>query len=107
MTWEEFLAMPDGERGRAFQQLNPSEDPPIFEAVRLAFIQAHTQCGPPNEVIVGEVGMLGPLNGIGVRVMSASPLRVPSRFMDFPLKSSSRPKTVVGREPGESAFGDV
>jgi hypothetical protein len=92
MTWEEFLAMPDGERGRAFQQLNPYEDPPIFEAVRLAFIQAYPQCGPPNEVIVGEVGMLGPLNGIGVRVMSASPLRVPSRFMDLPVEKLIKAK---------------
>lgn len=93
MTWEEFSAMPDGERGRAFQQLNPYEDPPIFEAVRLAFIQAHPQCGPPNEVIVGEAGKLGPLNGIVVRVLTTPTIRVPRQFMGLLVFKVVRSKT--------------
>ena len=93
MTWEEFLAMPDSERGRAFQRLNPYEEPPIFESVRLAFLDANPQCGPPNEVIVGEVGMLGPLNGVGVRVAADSKIRVPKRFMGVPVEKLIKAKS--------------
>jgi hypothetical protein len=94
MTWEEFLALPERRRGCEFNQLNPYDDPPIFERVRTEFLKAHPQCGPPNEVIVGEVGKLGPLNGIAVRVLtSPTTTRVPRQFMGLLVFKVVRSKT--------------
>lgn len=92
MTWDEFVAMPDSERAYAFQQLNPYDEPPIFEAVRLAFLAAHPQCGAPHEVSVGEIGTLGPLNGVGVKVAPGSSVRVPLRFMSLPVSKLIKAK---------------
>lgn len=93
MTWEEFIALPLDKRGAAFQQLNPYENPPVFEGVRLAFLDAHPECGPPHEVGVGEVGMLGPLNGVAVKVAPGVKLRVPMWFMGMPVVKLVQAKT--------------
>jgi hypothetical protein len=85
MTWEEFLALPEDDRGRAFQQLNPYEEPPLFEAVKQAFLREHPECGAPNEVVVGLGPGVGPYNGIGVRLAPDAKLRVPKRFMGIPV----------------------
>jgi hypothetical protein len=81
MKWEEFVALPENERNSVFQSLNPYENPPLFEAVRLAFLEAHPEFGPPHEVVVGEVGGLGPMNGLAVKVAGTVKLRVPTQFM--------------------------
>lgn len=81
MTWDELSVLPVVERRRAFQQINPYEDPPIFAEVKRAFLEKHPEFGPPHEIFVGDVGGLGSLNGIGVRLASAVKLRVPTQFM--------------------------
>lgn len=94
MTWEEFLTMSEHERACAFNQLNPHDDPrsPIFEAVQSAFLSAHPQFGPPNEVEVGEIGRVGPFNGIVVRVATDAKLRVPRKFLGLRVEKVIRLK---------------
>ena len=85
MTWEDFQALPEEERGSVFQQLDPNGDSPLFEAVRQAFLREYPEFGPPNEVVVGEGSGLGPYNSIGVKLALDVKLRVPTRFMGFPV----------------------
>jgi hypothetical protein len=80
-TLQDLFSLPAQQRARAFQSLNPYYNPPLFGAVRSAFLQAHRACGPPNEVVVGDIGRLGPLNGIAVKVAAGAKLRVPTQFM--------------------------
>ena len=85
MTYLEFAALPDRLRGKAFQSLNPYDHPPLFAAVRRAFLEAHPNCARPHEVVVGLGPGLGPYNSVGVRVAPGQKLRVPRSFMGIPV----------------------
>lgn len=80
-TFQDFLDLTARQQARVFKTLSPYDDPPLFESVRSAFLEAYPECGAPNEVFVGDIGGLGPINGIAVKVAPGRTLRVPRRFM--------------------------
>jgi hypothetical protein len=74
----------------------PYDDPPLFEAVKAAFLQAHPECGSADQVGVGFGPGLGPYNAILVKVETGITKRVPRRFMGIPVVKLVKTKTKRG-----------
>jgi hypothetical protein len=85
MTFEEFAALSEGARRKAFQDIYAGPDHPLFVAVKSAFLEAYPKCKEYATVFVGLASGLGPVNAITVAAAPRTGVRVPRSFMGLPV----------------------